>query len=73
MFTYWATLVLGPRLLMDPATSHGLRRSFVRFFVMSSSAYLLVAALVPRDRGGIFFGFIVLALSRNGLLLVSAD
>ena len=67
MFTYWGTLVLGPRLIMDPAAPPGLRRSFVRFFLIFSSLYLLVAGLIPRDRGGVFFGFIIFAAGTTAL------
>ena len=56
MFTFWGTLMLGPRLIMDPTASPGLRRSFVPCFLIYSSVYLLVAALIPRDRGGVFWG-----------------
>jgi len=67
MFTYWGTLVLGPRLIMDPDVSPGLRWSFVRFFLIYSSVYLLVAALIPRNRGGVFFGFIIFAAGTTAL------
>lgn len=67
MFTYWGTLVLGPRLIMDRDVSPGLRWSFVRFFLTFSAAYLVVAAFVPRDRGGIFLGFIIFAAGTAAL------
>jgi hypothetical protein len=61
MFTYWGTMLLGPRLIAQPAGSPRLRRSFIGFFVGFSVAYLAVAVLVPRDHGGIFFGFLIFA------------
>ncbi len=67
MFTYWGTLVLGPRLLMDPAATPALRWAFVRFFLIYSSVYLLVAVLIPRDRGGVFFAFIIFAAGTTAL------
>jgi hypothetical protein len=61
MFTFWGTMMLGPRLIMDPAGSLGLRRSFIGYFVTFSALYLLVAAIISRDDGGVFFGFIIFA------------
>lgn len=61
MFTFWGTMMLGPRLIMDPAGSPGLRRSFIGYFVTFSALYLLVAAIIPRNYGGVFFGFIIFA------------
>jgi hypothetical protein len=67
MFTFWGTMLLGPRLIMEPAGSPGLRRSFIGFFVAFSAIYLLVAAIIPRNRGGIFFGFIIFAAGSTWL------
>ena len=61
MFTFWGTMLLGPRLIMEPAGSPGLRRSFIGFFVTFSAIYLLVAAIIPRNHGGVYFGFIIFA------------
>ncbi|MBU6401799.1 MAG: hypothetical protein KGS61_15890 [Verrucomicrobia bacterium] len=61
MFSYWGTMLLGPRLITHPAGSGSLRRRFLGFFSGFSAAYLGVALLVPRDHGGIFFGFITFA------------
>ena len=67
MFTFWATMLLAPRLLMDSAAFTPLKRAFLRYFVAFSALYLLVAALVPREKGGIFFGFIIFAAGYVGL------
>jgi hypothetical protein len=67
MFTYWGTLLLGPRLVLEPAGAHRLRRSFVTFFVVFSALYLLVALVIPRDRGGIFLGFVGFAAGTAAL------
>lgn len=66
MFTYWGTLLLGPCLVMEPDFP-ALRKSFIRFFAAFSSLYLLVALVVPRNKGGIFFGFIVFAAGTAAL------
>ena len=60
MFTYWGTMLLGPWLMMEPDFRE-LKRSFGRFFVLFSAFYLLVALIIPRQKGGIFFGFILFA------------
>ena len=67
MFTFWGTMLLGPRLIMEPAGSPGLRRSFIGCFVTFSAIYLLVAAIIPRNRGGIYFGFIIFAAGSTWL------
>jgi hypothetical protein len=67
MFTYWGTLLLAPRLMMEPAEFAGLKRSFLTFFVSFSLVYLLVAGMVPRPRGGIFVGFVIFAAGTAGL------
>jgi hypothetical protein len=67
MFTFWGTMLLGPHLIMDPAGAPGLRRSFIRFFTAFSAIYLLVAAIIPRNRGGIYFGFIIFAAGSTWL------
>ena len=66
MFTYWGTMLLAPWLMMDP-DSRGMRWSFAGYFVLFSIFYLLVALVVPRDKGGIYFGFIVFATGTTGL------
>jgi len=60
MFTYWGTMLLGPCLMMDPDFP-ALKKSFAMFFVAFSLLYLIVALAVPRDKGGIFFAFIIFA------------
>jgi len=60
MFTYWGTMLLAPWLMMEPEFPE-LKRSFARFFVLFSAFYLLVALIVPREKGGIFFGFVFFA------------
>ena len=60
MFTYWGTMLLAPWLVLDPELP-ALRKSFVRFFISFSLLYLLVALLVPKAKGGIFFAFIIFA------------
>jgi hypothetical protein len=67
MFTFWGTMLLGPRLIVDPAGSPGLSRSFIGFFATFSAIYLLVAAIIPRDHGGIYFGFIIFAAGSTWL------
>ncbi len=67
MFSYWGTMLLGPRLIMDPIAPSGLRRSYVSFFLIYSLIYLLVAVTIPRNHGGIFFGFILFAAGTTGL------
>ena len=67
MFTYWGTLLLAPRLMMESAEFAGLKRSFLTFFVSFSLVYLLVAGVVPRSSGGIFFGFVIFAAGTMGL------
>jgi hypothetical protein len=67
MFTFWGTMLLGPRLIMEPAGASRLRRSFLGFFVTFSVIYLLVAAIIPRNRGGIFFAFIIFAAGSTWL------
>lgn len=66
MFTYWGTLLLAPCLIMEPGFGR-LKRSFARFFAMFSLLYLVVALVVPRDKGGIFFGFILFAAGTTAL------
>ena len=60
MFTYWGTMLLAPCLMMEPDFAE-LKKSFARFFASFSLLYLLVALAVPRDKGGIFFAFIIFA------------
>jgi hypothetical protein len=67
MFTYWGTMMLAPRMILEPVGTPGLRRNFVRFFAAFSAAYLLVAWLLPRDRGGIFLGFVIFAAGTAAL------
>lgn len=60
MFTYWGTMLLAPWLMIEPEFPE-LKRPFARFFVLFSAFYLLVALIVPREKGGIFFGFVFFA------------
>jgi hypothetical protein len=60
MFTYWGTMLLAPCLFMEPGFA-GLKRSFAIFYAAFSCLYLVVAVLVPRQQGGIFFAFILFA------------
>jgi hypothetical protein len=66
MFSYWGPLVLAPCLMMEPDFG-ALRRSFARFFAGFSSSYLLVAFIVPRFKGGVFFGFVLFAAGTTAL------
>jgi hypothetical protein len=66
MFTYWGTLLLAPCLIMEPDFS-SLKWSFARFFAGFSLLYLVVALVVPRSKGGIFFGFVVFAAGTTAL------
>lgn len=67
MFTYWGTMMLGPLFVLEPVDPPGLRRSFLVYFAAVSATYLVVATVVPRDRGGIFFGFVIFAAGTAGL------
>lgn len=60
MFTYWGTMLLAPYLMTEPDFP-ALKWSFARFFILFSLLYLGVAFVVPRDKGGIFFGFVLFA------------
>lgn len=67
MFTFWATLFLAPWFLREGPELLALKTSFVRFFVCLSLLYLTVAILVPRNKGGIYFGFILFAAGYTAL------
>ncbi len=66
MFTYWGTLLLAPRLIMEPGFG-ALKWSFGRFFLAFSLLYLVVALVVPRSKGGIFLGFVLFATGTTAL------
>lgn len=66
MFTYWGTMLLAPCLIMEPDLA-ALKKSFATFFASFSLSYLLVALVVPRAKGGIFFGFILFAAGTSAL------
>ncbi len=66
MFTYWGTMLLAPYLMMEPDVA-GLKRRFMLFFASFSLVYLLVALVVPKARGGIFFGFVLFATGTTAL------
>jgi hypothetical protein len=66
MFTYWGTMLLAPELMTEPDFP-ALKWSFASYFVLFSTFYLLVALVVPRDKGGIFFGFIFFATGTTAL------
>lgn len=67
MFTFWATMLLAPWLLMEPSEYFDLRKRFVRYFVGFSLLYLSIAVLLPREKGGIFLGFVLFATGYVGL------
>jgi hypothetical protein len=67
MFTFWGTMLLAPWLLQESAAFAPLQRAFVKYFVSFSAVYLLVGGLVPREKGGIFFAFIIFAAGYVGL------
>jgi hypothetical protein len=67
MFTFWAAMLLTPWLLMEPPESSALKRRFVRYFVGFSLSYLSVAVLLPKEKGGIFIGFVIFATGYVGL------
>lgn len=69
MFTFWGTLLLGPRIVMEATNLSGLKQAFLKFFTGMSLLYLLVAAVVPKAHGGIFFGFILFAAGTAALNL----
>jgi hypothetical protein len=66
MFTFWGTMLLAPLLMMEPDFP-GLKKSFATFFLSFSLLYLLVAVVVPKNKGGIFFGFILFAAGNTAL------
>lgn len=67
MFTFWGTMMLAPRLLREPSAFAALKRATLRYFVAFSGLYLLVALVVPREKGGIYLGFIIFAAGYTGL------
>ncbi len=67
MFTFWAAMLLTPWLLLEPPEFSALKKRFVRYFVGFSLLYLSVAVLLPKEKGGIFFGFILFATGYVGL------
>jgi hypothetical protein len=67
MFTFWAAMLLTPWLLMEPPEFSALKRRFVRYFVGFSLLYLSVAVLLPKEKGGIFIGFVIFATGYVGL------
>jgi hypothetical protein len=60
MFTYWGTMLVAPCLMMEPDFAE-MKKSFARFFVAFPLLYLIVGMAVPRNKGGIFFAFILFA------------
>jgi hypothetical protein len=66
MFTYWGTMLLAPCLIMEPDLA-ALKKSFTTFFALFSLLYLLVALVVPKAKGGIFFGFILFGTGTTAL------
>lgn len=66
MFTYWGTMLLAPCLMLEVGFTD-LKRPFLVFFCSFSFLYLVVAVVVPRDKGGIFFGFIIFAAGTSAL------
>lgn len=66
MFTYWGTMLLAP-LLMQDLDFAPWRKSFLWFFASFSLLYLLVALVVPKEKGGIYFGFILFAAGTTAL------
>lgn len=67
MFTFWAAMLLTPWLLMEPSEFSALKKRFVRYFVGFSLLYLSVALLLPKEKGGIFIGFVIFATGYVGL------
>jgi hypothetical protein len=61
MFTCSGTMALGPRLVIEPAGSPKLRQWFLGYFAAFSVLDLAVASMLPRERGGIFLGFVIFA------------
>ena len=66
MFTSWGTMLLAPCLMMEHDFSE-LKKSFARFFVSFSLLYLIVGMAIPKDKGGIFFAFILFAAGTTAL------
>ena len=67
MFTFWAAMLLTPWLLLDPEEFSALKKRFVRYFVGFSLLYLSIAVLLPKEKGGIFLGFVLFATGYVGL------
>jgi len=66
MFTYWGTMLLAPCLMMEPDFAE-LKKSFARFFASFSLLYLILGMVVPREKGGIFFAFVLFAAGTTAL------
>jgi hypothetical protein len=61
MFTFWGTMLLGPALMMETSEFQELKNAFFCFFVVMSLLYLLLAVVLPKEKGGIFLGFVFFA------------
>jgi hypothetical protein len=59
-------MLLAPWMMMEPAFPD-LKRRFGVFFVSFNLLFLVVASVVPRSKGGISFGFVVLAAGFTAL------
>ena len=66
MFTYWGTMLLAPALMLEEGLGD-LKKSFLKFFWAFSLLYLLIGAVVPKEKGGIFFGFVLFAAGTTAL------
>jgi hypothetical protein len=67
MFSFWGTMLLGPWILMESSEFAALKRGFLIFYSAVSVVYLTVALVVPRQNGGIYFGFIIFAAGSAAL------
>ena len=59
-------MLLAPCLMLEPKLAE-LKKSFATFFASFSLLYLIVGVVVPRDKGGIFFAFILFAAGTTAL------
>lgn len=67
MFTFWAAMLQTPWLMTEAEDFADLKKRFVRYFAGFSALFLSLALFLPKDKGGIFLGFVVFATGYVGL------